>query len=94
MEIALIENLQRKDLTRSKRRTGFKILGESYGYTHEAMAEKLGKSRSSITEILSLSAMPEEVARYVGWPTFSPSHCFCRLFARVIRRKWWLSSSV
>ena len=61
MEIALIENLQRKDLSAFEEADGLKTLAESYGYTHEAMAERLGKSRTSITEILSLSAMPEEV---------------------------------
>jgi ParB family chromosome partitioning protein len=64
MEIALIENLQRKDLSPFEEADGLKTLAESYGYTHEAMAERLGKSRTSITEILSLSAMPEE-ARHV-----------------------------
>jgi len=34
------------------------VLAEKYGYTHEAMAEKLGKSRSTITESLSLGVMP------------------------------------
>jgi len=61
MEIALIENLQRKDLSAFEEADGLKTLAESYGYTHEAMAERLVKSRTSITEILSLSAMPEEV---------------------------------
>jgi ParB family chromosome partitioning protein len=61
MEIALIENLQRKDLSPFEEADGLKTLAESYGYTHEAMAEKLGKSRTSITEMLSLSAMPDEV---------------------------------
>ena len=46
---------------RSKKRTACSVLAETYGYTHEKMAEKLGKSRSSITETLSLTAMPEEV---------------------------------
>lgn len=61
MELALVENLQRKDLTPFEEADGLKLLGESYGYTHEMMAEKLGKSRSSVTEILSLTAMPDEV---------------------------------
>jgi ParB family chromosome partitioning protein len=61
LEIALIENLQRKDLTPFEEADGLKTLADSYSYTHEKMAEKLGKSRSSITEILSLTAMPEEV---------------------------------
>ena len=61
MELALVENLQRKDLTPFEEADGLRVLAEKYGYTHEAMAEKLGKSRSSITETLSLASMPEEV---------------------------------
>jgi ParB family chromosome partitioning protein len=61
MEIALVENLQRKDLTAFEEAEGLKTLAEMYSYTHERMAEKLGKSRTSITETLSLTAMPEQV---------------------------------
>jgi ParB family transcriptional regulator, chromosome partitioning protein len=61
MEIALVENLQRKDLSAFEEADGLKVLAETYGYTHERMAEKIGRSRTSITETLSLTAMPEEV---------------------------------
>jgi ParB family chromosome partitioning protein len=61
MELALIENLQRKDLSPFEEADGLRALAESHGYTHERMAEKLGRSRSSITEALSLAAMPDEV---------------------------------
>jgi ParB family chromosome partitioning protein len=61
MEIALIENLQRKDLTPFEEADGLKALAENYHYTHEMMAQKLGKSRSSVTEILSLTAMPDDI---------------------------------
>jgi ParB family chromosome partitioning protein len=61
MELALVENLQRKDLTPFEEADGLEVLAEKYGYTHEMMAEKLGKSRSSITEALSLTSMPESV---------------------------------
>jgi len=61
MEIALIENLQRKDLSAFEEADGLKALAEVYGYTHETMAERLGKSRTSVTEVLSLTAMPEPV---------------------------------
>jgi ParB family transcriptional regulator, chromosome partitioning protein len=61
MELALIENLQRKDLSAFEEADALKILTETYGYTHEKMAEKLGKSRTGLTETLSLTAMPEEV---------------------------------
>jgi ParB family chromosome partitioning protein len=61
MELALVENLQRKDLSPFEEADGLKTLAEAYGYTHELMAEKLGKSRSAITETLSLASMPEDV---------------------------------
>jgi ParB family chromosome partitioning protein len=61
MEIALVENLQRKDLTAFEEADGLKILADNFGYTHEAMAQKLGKSRSSITEILTLTSMPDDI---------------------------------
>jgi ParB family transcriptional regulator, chromosome partitioning protein len=61
MEIALVENLQRKDLHAFEEADGLKVLAESYGYTHEKMAQKLGKSRTSVTEVLSLTNMPQEV---------------------------------
>jgi ParB family chromosome partitioning protein len=61
LELALVENLQRKDLTSFEEADGLKLLADAYGYTHEMMAEKLGKSRSSVTEVLSLTAMPEEI---------------------------------
>jgi ParB family transcriptional regulator, chromosome partitioning protein len=61
MELALIENLQRKDLSAFEEADGLKALAEHHSYTHEMMAERLGRSRSTITEMLSLTVMPEEV---------------------------------
>ena len=61
MELALVENLQRKDLSPFEEADGLRTLAEAFGYTHERMAEKLGKSRTSITETLSLATMPAEV---------------------------------
>ena len=61
MELALVENLQRKDLSAFEEADGMKALATTYGYTHEKMAQKLGKSRTSITETLALTAMPDEV---------------------------------
>jgi ParB family chromosome partitioning protein len=61
LELALIENLQRKDLTPFEESEALHGLAERCGYTHEDLARRLGKSRTSITESLALSAMPEEV---------------------------------
>ncbi|KAF0249621.1 MAG: ParB-like partition protein [bacterium] len=60
-EIALIENLQRKDLTPFEEAEGFQALADRFNYTHEEIAQKIGKSRSSVTESLSLVNMPIEV---------------------------------
>ena len=47
-EIALIENLQRKDLTAFEEADGLLALVERFGYTHEDVAKKIGKSRTSV----------------------------------------------
>ena len=61
LELALIENLQRKDLTAFEEAEALHHLSQRSAYTHEALARRLGKSRTSITESLALNAMPEEV---------------------------------
>ena len=61
LELALIENLQRKDLTPFEEADGVAALGDRFAMTHDDIARKLGKSRSSITESLSLRAIPDEV---------------------------------
>ena len=60
-EIALIENMQRKDLTPWEEADGLAALCQRYGYTHEDVAKKVGKSRSTVTEALSLATIPEEI---------------------------------
>jgi ParB family chromosome partitioning protein len=61
MELALVENLQRKDLTAFEEAEALQHLAQRCRYTHEDMARKLGKSRTAITEALSLNNMPEDV---------------------------------
>ena len=60
-EIALIENLQRKDLTPYEEADGLIALIERFDYTHEDIARKIGKSRSSVTESLKIAELPDEV---------------------------------
>ncbi|MCA1573219.1 MAG: ParB/RepB/Spo0J family partition protein [Acidobacteria bacterium] len=60
-EIALIENMQRKDLTVWEEADGLLALSERFGYTHEEIARKVGKSRSTVTEALSIAAIPPDV---------------------------------
>ena len=61
LELALIENLQRKDLTPFEESEALHGLASQCGYTHEDLARRLGKSRTSVTESLALNSMPEDV---------------------------------
>ncbi len=60
-EIALIENLQRKDLTIWEEADGLAFLSEKFGYTHEEIAKKIGKSRTTVTESMALASLPETI---------------------------------
>ncbi len=61
LEISLIENLQRKDLTPFEEAAAIQRLVDQFRYTHEEIARRLGKSRTVITEALRLNRIPEEV---------------------------------
>ncbi len=61
LEIALIENLQRKDLTPFEEAEGFRMLADRHSYTHEEIAEAVGKARTVVTESLSLLQMTPRV---------------------------------
>jgi len=61
MEIALIENLQRKDLDVFEEADGLNALGENFGYSHQKIADKIGKARSTVTEIINISRIPREI---------------------------------
>ena len=60
-EIALIENMQRKDLTVWEEADGLLALCDRFGYTHDDVARKVGKSRTTVTEAMAIARIPEEV---------------------------------
>jgi ParB family chromosome partitioning protein len=61
MEIALIENIQRKDLTPFEEAEGFLLLQHRFDYTHERIAQVIGKSRTTVTETLALNDIPDRI---------------------------------
>ncbi len=63
LELGLVENLQRKDLTPFEEADGLYRLATQFDYTHEDIARKIGKARSSVTETLSLHNIPDNVRR-------------------------------
>lgn len=74
LEIALIENLQRKDLTPFEEAEGYKALAGRFNYTHEQISDAVGKSRTVITEsfaLLQMSRRVREAAQALGIQTKS-----------------------
>lgn len=61
LEIALVENLQRQDLSAFEEAEGFHTLVTKYSYTHEKVAATVGRSRVTVTETLRLLELPEPV---------------------------------
>lgn len=60
-EIALIENLQRKDLTVWEEADGLAALKEKFGYTQDEIAQKISKGRTTVTELLTIAGLPAEI---------------------------------
>jgi ParB family chromosome partitioning protein len=60
-EIALIENLQRKDLTIWEEADGLAALRDKFGYTHDMIAKRISKSRSTVTELMSVAGLPNAI---------------------------------
>lgn len=71
---ALIENLQREDLNPVEEAEGLKSLIESYGFTQEEAADKVGKSRTAVTNTLRLLKLPSPVLRMLGDGKISAGH--------------------
>lgn len=74
LEVALIENLQRDDLNPIEEAQGVRQLMEQCGYTQEAAAERLGKSRSALANLLRLLTLDDRVLMLVEGKQLSAGH--------------------
>ena len=74
MEIALLENLQRENLTSIEEAKAYKTMIEKLNLTQDELARKVGKSRSHITNILGLLRLPQEVQNMVVNNQISMGH--------------------
>jgi len=74
MEIGLIENLQREDLNPAEEARGYQALIQEYGLTQEEVAERMGKSRPAIANMLRLLALPEDVMKLMEEGVLSAGH--------------------
>jgi ParB family chromosome partitioning protein len=74
LEIALIENVQREDLTALEEAEGYRQLIEQFGHTQEALATAVGKSRSHVTNLLRLLGLPPSVQEMLQDGRLSAGH--------------------
>lgn len=75
LRVALIENVQRSDLNAIEEATAYHSLITEFGYTHDQCAQKVGKDRSSISNMLRLLALPAEIKTDLIQGRLSMGHC-------------------
>lgn len=74
MEIALIENLQREDLSAIEEAEGYERLMQEFGHTQDMLSQQLGKSRSHVANTLRLLKLPATVRKMVQSGALSAGH--------------------
>ena len=74
LEIAIIENVQRSDLSPIEEAAGYKRLIENHSHTQEALAEIVGKSRSHIANIIRLLSLPQSIQDMISEGKISSGH--------------------
>ncbi|GEO80037.1 ParB/RepB/Spo0J family partition protein [Pararhodospirillum oryzae] len=74
LEVALVENLQRQDLSAIEEAEGYRRLMEDFSHTQEGLAQVLGKSRSHIANTLRLTSLPDEVKGMVQEGKLTAGH--------------------
>ena len=85
MEIALLENLQRENLTAIEEANAYKKLQENLNITQEELAKRLGKSRSHITNMLGLLSLPDDIQKDVQEKNISMAHA--RILSKLENKK-------
>ena len=65
MELALIENIQREDLNPIEEAKAYKRLSSEFGFTQEKIAQSVGRDRTSVTNIMRLLSLPEQIQQLI-----------------------------
>lgn len=74
LEIALVENLQRSDLNLIEEAEGYRALADKFQLTQEQIAQRVGKARPTIANVLRLLELPDPVKQLVAEKRISPGH--------------------
>ena len=74
LEVALVENLQREDLSPLEEAEGYQRLKDEFAYTQEALAQVIGKSRSHVANMLRLLVLPDSVKALITDGVLTAGH--------------------
>lgn len=74
LELALVENIQRENLSPVEEARAYKALSEKYGLTQEKIAERVGKERATVANAMRLLALPEKCLRLLDEGKISAGH--------------------
>ncbi|NQU65252.1 MAG: ParB/RepB/Spo0J family partition protein [SAR324 cluster bacterium] len=74
LEVALLENIQREDLSPIDEAKAYRELLEEYGYTQEVLAKRVGKNRSTIANLIRLLQLPESLQHDLAKNRISAGH--------------------
>ena len=77
LEVALIENIQRQELTAIEEAEGYDRLMREFGYSQSALADAVGKSRSHVANLLRLNNLPESIKFMINQGQLSMGHARC-----------------
>lgn len=77
MELALVENIQRKDLDAIEEAMAIDSLMKEFGYTQQELSERLGMSRSALANSVRLLSLPEQIKSMIISGTLSSGHARC-----------------
>ena len=81
LEVALVENLQRQDLTPLEEADGYRRLVDEFSHTQEELAKAVGKSRSHVANMMRLLALPDQIKDMVDKGSLSAGHARALLTA-------------
>ena len=74
LELAIIENVQRADLNPLEEAYAYQQLADDFGFTHEQIAQRMGKGRTTITNLIRLLGLPENIQQAVADGRISGAH--------------------
>jgi ParB family chromosome partitioning protein len=94
LEIALVENLQRSDLNLIEEAEGYRMLAEKFNMTQEDIAERVGKARPTITNVMRLLDLPDGVKQLLAERRITPGHAKALLGLEIPKEQELLAKRV